>query len=85
MDTQILKRLLSFSRPYLKYLLLVLLSSIGQIIFTLLTPILIGQGIDYLVGQGLVEFDLLFHQIIVIMMSVLLTSLFSWLVVRFLT
>ena len=83
MDTQILKRLLSFSRPYLKYLLLVLLSSIGQIIFTLLTPILIGQGIDYLVGQGLVEFDLLFHQIIVIMMSVLLTSLFSWLVVRF--
>ena len=42
-----------------------------------------GQGIDYLVGQGLVEFDLLFHQIIVIMMSVLLTSLFSWLVVRF--
>ena len=44
MDTQILKRLLSFSRPYLKYLLLVLLSSIGQIIFTLLTPILIGAG-----------------------------------------
>lgn len=83
MDTQILKRLLSFSRPYLKYLFLVLFSSMGQIIFTLLTPILIGEGIDYLVGKGLVEFHLLWNQLIFIMISVLLTSLFSWLVVRF--
>ncbi len=83
MDTQILKRLLSFSRPYLKYLFLVLFSSMGQIIFTLLTPILIGEAIDYLVGKGLVEFHLLWNQLIFIMISVLLTSLFSWLVVRF--
>lgn len=83
MDIKTLKRLLSFSRPYLKYLYLTLFCSVCQIIFTLLTPILIGKAVDYLVGKGLVEFHLLWDQIVWIMISVLLTSLFSWLVVRF--
>lgn len=82
MDIQTLKRLLSFCRPYLKYLFLALGFSFIQIIFTLLTPVLIGQAIDHIVGKGLVHFELLVQQIIFIAISVLLSALFNWLMVR---
>ncbi len=82
MDTKTVKRLIAFCRPYLKYLYMALLFSSIQIIFTLLTPVLIGQAVDHLVGKGLVDFDLLLKKIGLIAVSVLITALFDWLVVR---
>ena len=57
MDIKTMKRLLSFCRPYMKYLYCALLCSSGQIVFTLLTPVFIGQAVDHIIGQGLVAFD----------------------------
>ena len=82
MNTKVLKRLLTFCKPYLKYLYLALLFSAFHIIFTLLTPILIGQGVDLLVGVHQVDFDLLKLSIIYIFISVLLSSLFQWLLMK---
>ncbi len=82
MDTKIIKRLLLFCKPYLKYLWLALFCSAFQIIFTLLTPVLIGQAIDYLIGVGLVDFQGLFQKMIMIIGSVLIAEIFDWLVVR---
>ena len=82
MDTKIIKRLLLFCKPYLKYLWLALFCSAFQIIFTLLTPVLIGQAIDYLIGVGLVDFEGLFQKMIMIIGSVLIAEIFDWLVVR---
>lgn len=82
MDTKIIKRLLLFCKPYLKYLWLALFCSAFQIIFTLLTPVLIGQAIDYLIGVGLVDFQGLFQKMIIIIGSVLIAEIFDWLVVR---
>lgn len=82
MDMKTMKRLLSFCSPYLKYLYLALLFSAGQIVFTLLTPVLIGQAVDHIVGKGLVDFDLLLQKIILIGVSVCIAEVFDWLVVR---
>ena len=82
MDIKTMKRLLSFCRPYMKYLYLALICSSGQIVFTLLTPVFIGQAVDHIIGQGLVAFDLLFQKMIWILGSVLIAEIFDWLVVR---
>ena len=82
MDIKTMKRLLSFSRPYMKYLYCALLCSSGQIVFTLLTPVFIGQAVDHIIGKGLVEFDLLFQKMLWILMSVIIAEIFDWMVVR---
>lgn len=82
MDIRTLKRLLSYCSPYLKYLYFALFCSIMQILFTLLTPVFIGQAVDQIIGKGLVHFDLLFQKMIWIMISVGCAALFEWLVMR---
>ncbi len=82
MSIKTLKRLLVFCKPYMVYLYRALLSSALNIIFTLLTPILIGQGVDLLIGVDNVDFRLLKIKIIYILVCVLLASLFQWLLVR---
>ena len=82
MNCQTIGRLLSFCRPYMKYLYFALICSSGQIIFTLLIPVFIGQAVDHIIGKGLVEFDLLFQKMLWILMSVIIAEIFDWLVVR---
>lgn len=82
MNIKTMKRLLSFCKPYRKYLYFILLCSLGQIIFTLLTPIFIGQAVDTLVGKGLVNFHDLIFKLTYIALSVGFSSIFSWLVTR---
>ena len=82
MDKKTVKRLLSFCAPYMKYLYCALLCSTGQIIFTLLTPVFIGQAVDHIIGKGFVQFDLLFQKMLWILASVLIAECFDWMVVR---
>lgn len=82
MDIKTMKRLISFCRPYLKYLFMALLFSTMQIIFTLLIPVLIGQAVDHIIGKGLVDFEMLLHKIILIAGCVGIAEIFDWLVVR---
>ena len=82
MDTKTIKRLLAFSKPYLKYLYLALLFSFINIVFTLLTPILIGQAVDLLVTKYDVNFYLLKVYIFYIAITFLMASLFQWLLGR---
>ena len=82
MDIKTMKRLISFCKPYLKYLIMALMFSALQIIFTLLIPVFIGQAVDHIIGKGLVDFDLLVWKIILIAGSVGIAEIFDWLVVR---
>ena len=59
MHIQPLKRLLKYVKPYRKYFVGALLGAIGSVFFTLLTPIIIGQAVDQLIGKGLVDFETL--------------------------
>lgn len=82
MDIKTMKRLISFCKPYLKYLFMALMFSALQIIFTLLIPVFIGQAVNHIIGKGLVDFDLLVWKIILIAGSVGIAEIFDWLVVR---
>lgn len=82
MNRQTIGRLLSFCRPYMKYLYFALICSSGQIVFTLLIPVFIGQAVDHIIGKGFVEFDLLFQKMLWILISVIIAEIFDWLVVR---
>lgn len=82
MNIKTLKRLLTFCKPYLRYLYFAFIFSFFNIVFTLLTPILIGQAVDLLIGVGHVDLHLLKLRIIYIFISIVLASLFQWLLVR---
>ena len=77
-----LKRLMAFCRPYRIYLVGALLFSTINIIFTLLTPILIGKAIDQMIGYHQVFFQGLSQKIFYIAFSVLMTALFNYFLVR---
>lgn len=82
MNIKTLKRLLTFCKPYLRYLYFAFIFSFLNIVFTLLTPILIGQAVDLLIGVGHVDLHLLKLRIIYIFISIVLASLFQWLLAR---
>lgn len=82
MKKSTIKRLLLFIRPYIKYLVLALILSGIQIVFTLLTPIFIGQAIDNIVGVHDVKFDILTQKIVWIAICVGMVSVLGYFVVR---
>src|SRR5699024_3582349 len=53
-----------------------------NVYFTLLMSVFICQAVDHIIGEGLVEFDLLFQKMLWILMSVIIAEIFDWLVVR---
>ena len=63
MRKQILKRVLGFSRPYIGYLVLALISAVLSVGMTLYAPILIGRGIDQIIGPGNVDFKAILSDI----------------------
>ena len=78
MDKKTIKRLLTYCKPYRFLIMLLTLLSIVSVIFTLLTPVLLGQAIDLLVGKNQVDFQGLFNKLIFIGVVVLIISLIQW-------
>lgn len=78
MDKKAIKRLLSYCSPYKFLIISLAVLSIVSVIFTLLTPVLLGQAIDLLVGKNQVDFQGLFNKLIFIGVVVLIISLIQW-------
>lgn len=78
MDKKTIKRLLSYCSPYKFLIISLTVLSIVSVIFTLLTPVLLGQAIDLLVGKNQVDFQGLFNKLIFIGVVVLIISLIQW-------
>ena len=74
MDKKTIKRLLSYCSPYKFLIISLTVLSIVSVIFTLLTPVLLGQAIDLLVGKNQVDFQGLFNKLIFIGVVVLIIS-----------
>lgn len=55
-DFTAIKKLLHYARPYIPIILVALVCSVVQIVATLLAPVVIGNTIDYIVGQNNVDF-----------------------------
>lgn len=76
--TLILKRLLSYTQGATKYMFLSVATSIFTVIFNLLSPLIIGKGIDNVVGVNEVNFEGLNKYIIILIVVIAFGSVVSW-------
>lgn len=77
--TDLLKRILTFAKPYWLYLAGAVVSALLSVSMVLYAPILIGQGIDQIVAPGKVAFDQLLPILGELIVVALLGALFQWL------
>lgn len=78
MRMDLLKRLLKYTRPYVGYLVLTLLSALVSVSLSLYVPILTGGAIDHIVDKGLVDFPGLVPYLIAIAAVAASSALFQW-------
>lgn len=77
MNTTIIKRILKYTKPYNKYIIIAFISAVINISLTLLTPILIGRGVDLIASKGNVDFTNLFNILILLLLTIIFSSLFQ--------
>ena len=73
-----LRRILHYIRPYTALVILSLLLSALTVGLTLYIPILTGRGVDYIVGEGQVDFTGLMAVIAGILISIAVTAAAQW-------
>ena len=73
-----LRRILHYIRPYTALVVLSLLLSALTVGLTLYIPILTGRGVDYIVGEGQVDFAGLMAVITGILLSIVVTAAAQW-------
>ena len=73
-----LRRILHYIRPYTALVILSLLLSALTVGLTLYIPILTGRGVDYIVGEGQVDFAGLMAVIAGILISIAVTAVAQW-------
>ena len=71
-------RLLTYTRPYRGYLVAAMISAFISVLLTLTVPVLIGDGVDCIIGQGNVDYAGLLQVLIWLGASVAGTALFQW-------
>ena len=79
MQKNLLKRLLSFTRPYLSYLALALFFAVVSVSMTLYAPVLTGRAIDLVTGKGAVDFQALKAVLEVLAVVVAIAAASQWL------
>lgn len=78
MRRDVLKRILRYTRPYLGYLILALLSAVVSVSLSLYVPILTGGGIDHIIGAGQVDFAGLLPFLSTIALVAASSAMFQW-------
>lgn len=76
---EIIKKLFKYIKPYKHYLFFALILSVVTVAFTLLAPILMGNGIDLIISKGNVDFAGLKTIILKIIAVILVTAIAQWL------
>lgn len=75
----LVKRLLRFVKPYRMLLFIAVVSSLLSVAASLLTPVLIGDAIDYIVGKDSVNFDGVVRFILYLAITISVATVFQWL------
>lgn len=74
----VLKRILEYTKPYLGYMILALLSACISVVFSLLTPVLIGKAIDNIIGVDQVFYNKIFSILIYLFCAIVISAIFQW-------
>ena len=72
------KRLLRYVSPFKANLVWAVLSAFIGILGSLLVPVFIGLAVDCIAGTGAVDFPRLFRICIALVVSILISALFQW-------
>ena len=75
----VLGRILNYTKPYTAYLILSFISAIISVAMSLYAPVLVGEGIDYIIGPDNVDFGSILPIVIKLCCVVILSAFFSWL------
>ena len=76
---QLIKRLLHYVKPYRFLLFIAVISSLISVAASLLTPVLIGDAIDYIVGKDNVDFSAIMRYIGYLGITIAFATIFQWL------
>ena len=76
---KVLKRVMAYARPYLKYFVLTIFFALAGISLSLAVPVFIGEAVDCCVGKGNVDFNRLVKSIVFLSSIVIASTLFQWL------
>lgn len=82
-DKNVVRRLLIYTKPYRGYLIAAMVSALISVLLTLTVPVLIGDGVDCIVGAGDVDYKGLLQILILLGASVAGTAVFQWLMSYF--
>ena len=72
-------RILSYTKPYRRYLLGALLCAVVSVCLTLLGPVLVGDAIDFIIAKGQVDFANVAKILLVLLVTIGGVALFQWL------
>lgn len=79
MNKSVLRRILSFAKPNIHYLVLALLSAIISVGMTLFAPVIIGKCVDLIVAKGNVDFVALKPLLFKLAITIIISAGFQWL------
>lgn len=77
-NKRIIKRLLSYTKPYLIYVILAFFSALVSVMLTLLAPVLIGKAIDFIIGKDQVYFNKIIVILIYLGVTIVTSGIFQW-------
>ena len=78
-DRGAVRRLLAYTRPYRGYLAAAMAAALASVLLTLMAPVLIGDGVDCILGPGEVDYRELLRILALLGASVGGAALFQWL------
>lgn len=81
----VLRRLLSYTLPYKRYLLGAIVSAVISISLTLYSPILVGKVIDLIIGPQNVQYSKILNILTVLGITIIISALFQWSLSQFTT
>ena len=76
---KILGRILKYTKPYKLSLITAVFSALIGVSLSLFVPVIVGKGVDNIVGKGNVNFSMLVKICAVLIVVVLISTLFQWL------
>ncbi len=74
----VIGRILRYTKPCAALVAPAVTAAVVSVLLSLYTPVLVGRGIDYIIGKNNVDFAGVKHYVLMIAVTVALSALFSW-------
>ncbi|MDE6598545.1 MAG: ABC transporter ATP-binding protein/permease [Oscillospiraceae bacterium] len=74
----VIGRILGYTKPCAALLAPAVIAAVVSVLLSLYTPVLVGRGIDYIIGENNVDFEGVKRYVLMIAATVALSAVFSW-------